>query len=666
MSLTEVAKILAMDKGSNVRRQAWIALQDEGDYMHNVSALEKKSGFVIPKYRANQKTNGDVDNFIVCSHCKGLYRRGLISVHNKHCSSNPNQACPVQRGEAARLGRLMLPVPLDVSSSFFHTVLAKLRADDVGQIVKNDALILEYGRRLYAKRDIEEHAAGQINTKMREMGRLLQIIRKQSKMTLSTLNDVIDASAFNVLVFSLKELAAFDEETHQFRKGSLAMRLGHALKKCSQIKKSEAIKQLGQGLDEKWQGEVDKAERFDRVFTGDWYDSVSAAASQSVGRERMNRPKLLPSCKDVEKVMSLLERKMGAADYATVVKATLCAISLFNRKRGGELQRMKVQDFRQSKVGPTTNADLLIGLTETEKKMVNHFHRVEIRGKFNRAVPILLTKKMNKSVETIISMRNDMRDHHLKHSQYVFATPTGSRPYRGHDVLKQFAINADVSNPAIFTFTQLRKQVATLAQAMAISELDQDQLADVLGHAIRIHRHIYRQPQEILQKAKVAKILMSVNRGLTDFDTCIQQELGDEDIDFDDGLDKESEAHLHSDTVVDSDEEADDDAPARKKARKTRNPEHEPQGCVHTCADDSTAKKYSVPVPKRSQKVRRPWTTAERDAVDRHFHNCSVTQKLPGKRQIEEALARERVLKNRTWRNIKTMCEILFLQSLPD
>lgn len=69
---------------------------------------------------------------------------------------------------------------------------------------------------------------------------------------------------------------------------------------------------------------------------------------------------------------------MTSSDYPTVVKATLCAISLFNRKRGGELQRMKISDFQQAKIGFTTNEDIMKGLTEVEKKMVNHFQRVEL------------------------------------------------------------------------------------------------------------------------------------------------------------------------------------------------------------------------------------------------------------------------------------------------
>lgn len=170
----------------------------------------------------------------------------------------------------------------------------------------------------------------------------------------------------------------------------------------------------------------------------------------------MNKPKLIPSCADVSKVQELLETKMASTDYPTVVKATLCAISLFNRKRGGELQRTKVSDFENAKCGKATNDDILKGLTEVEKKMVNYFHR-EIRGKFNRSVPILLTKKIKTTLERILQIKQSMPS--VSSSQYIFATPAGERPYRGHDVLKEYALEAQVSNPAMFTFTQLRSKL---------------------------------------------------------------------------------------------------------------------------------------------------------------------------------------------------------------
>lgn len=94
-------------------------------------------------------------------------------------------------------------------------------------------------------------------------------------------------------------------------------------------------------------------------------------------------------------------------------------------------------------------------------------------------------------------------------------TQSGRRPYRGSHILKQFAQEAGVSDVSVFNFTNLRKQVATLFQSLEISKLDQDQLATFLGHDIRIHRSIYRLPVDIIEKARVAKILLAANRGIS-------------------------------------------------------------------------------------------------------------------------------------------------------
>lgn len=81
----------------------------------------------------------------------------------------------------------------------------------------------------------------------------------------------------------------------------------------------------------------------------------------------------------------------------------------------------------------------LKGLTETEKKMVNHFHRVEIRGKFNRKVPILLTNNIS-SVRKVLRLRQTVP--HLTTGEaedpqhYLFTTPTGEKTHRGSDALR--------------------------------------------------------------------------------------------------------------------------------------------------------------------------------------------------------------------------------------
>lgn len=93
----------------------------------------------------------------------------------------------------------------------------------------------------------------------------------------------------------------------------------------------------------------------------------------------------------------MLKERCESNDYATLAKATLCLISLFNRKRGGEVQRIKVHDFEKGMLcGSPTDDDIAQGLSEAEKKLLTYFNRIEIRGKFNRCVPILLTSFMVK------------------------------------------------------------------------------------------------------------------------------------------------------------------------------------------------------------------------------------------------------------------------------
>ena len=297
----------------------------------------------------------------------------------------------------------------------------------------------------------------------------------------------------------------------------------------------------------------EQAEVFERLFSGDWCDYISATAGQSIHTARQNKPRVVPACVDIEKGHHLLQEKVGAKDYATLGKATLCSISLFNRKRGGEVQRIKIEDFHRGlKCAVLTNPEMLQGLTETEKKLINHFSRIEIREKFNRKGPELLTAQMTPSIQRILQLRIELQP--PIESPYLFAFRSGERPYRGPDVIEEYAKEAGVTDGSIFTFTQLRKQVATLSQTLHISKWEQDQLATFLGHDIRVHRSVYRQPIEVMDRAKVAKILLSVNKGIT----ISKENLGvvDEELDDEDGgnsSDEENDIDAKTDATADSD-----------------------------------------------------------------------------------------------------------------
>ena len=118
-------------------------------------------------------------------------------------------------------------------------------------------------------------------------------------MKISSITQALHPSNFDTILQCVREIAGFDEEKNSFKKGSVAMRLGYSMKKCASILKSEAIKNDDEELKK-------VAETFEELFSGDWYDYVSSTASKSIYRAKANKPTLLPSLNDIEKVHILL------------------------------------------------------------------------------------------------------------------------------------------------------------------------------------------------------------------------------------------------------------------------------------------------------------------------------------------------------------------------
>lgn len=69
---------------------------------------------------------------------------------------------------------------------------------------------------------------------------------------------------------------------------------------------------------------------------------------------------------------------------------------------------------------------------------------------------------------------------------------------------------------------------------MNLQKYELDQVARFLGHDVRIHRQFYRLPSDVMQTAKVAKILIAMERG--DIDMIKGKSLDEVDIGPNDGI----------------------------------------------------------------------------------------------------------------------------------
>ena len=129
----------------------------------------------------------------------------------------------------------MLPISSSTTAAFRTRVLDKMREGPVKEMVFSDELIVEFGTRKYGEKDVEEHTCDPVLNRMRELGRLVLLMRKE--YSVNSLHNALKPDNKEKLVEAVKFLAGFDVATHKYKKASLAQRLGFSLKKCAEIKK---------------------------------------------------------------------------------------------------------------------------------------------------------------------------------------------------------------------------------------------------------------------------------------------------------------------------------------------------------------------------------------------------------------------------------------------
>lgn len=498
----DVAKVLAMPKSSKQRRKAWSILINKGDFGHNYEVLSNGKGVLIPKYCKNSKQ--DAKDFIPCQHCQAMYLRSDLWKHKNYCPVKKEG--PMPRNQGIKRGMLLLPVK--ENDEGLHILFQSMKSDEITHIAKTDPLLRQYAKRLLEKHGKNGHQVNYISQKLREMGRLI-IQAKNISPDVNEMIHCLDVTNYDIVTEAVRRVAGYNNDSKKYAIPSVALKIGHTLHKLAGLLKLDGIK-------ERDETKINNAELFEKLYSLDWKESVSLKAHRTLEALKYNKPQLLPLVEDVMKLHNFLHCKSEEIltnattnEYAELCKVTLTQIILFNRKRAGEAERIKVSDYLQAQENSVDPA-VASSLTKFELELCNTHKRVEIVGKKERKVAVLLTEQVQNNISQILKLRESMN----LQSDYLFNRPYPAiNPYRGSDCLRQYAFACEAQKPLLMTSTRLRKQLATLSQVLNLSETSQDLLACFQGHDIRIHRQYYRLPQSTLEIAKVSRLLHCFNNG---------------------------------------------------------------------------------------------------------------------------------------------------------
>lgn len=643
----EVARFLSKPVNSKERKLLISNIVKYGNYKHNCDALKSGKGEIVPRKRPAH-TGKDTGNFLPCEKCLGFFSRKMLGRHIKscvvECGNSPSSDNVKGKGLLAR-GALLLPSSDAASEGLRENVLKRMTGDQVFNALKGDPLILEFGNKLYEKHGHEPHMRKYIANQLRELGRLLLVLKDQHP--LKGLKDFIEPAHYYEVVAAVKDVSGYRADTNDFSTPSLALKLGFSIKKCAQILRGQFIIH-----------EQDLAKKAVKDFLNlmdiNWTTDVSRKALRTLNTGKWNKPARLPVAKDVSTFNKFINRKQtearvafrdapSPATFGDLCKVTLCHIVFFNRRRVGEVQRIRLETYVNFVADSEQNMqkDVFDTLSETEKLLVKSMKRLEVRGKRGRKVPVLLKENMVSSIDILIAKR-ELGGIPLE-NPYLFPCPGVDGYFRISDALHALAIESGVEKPENLTSTRLRKHIATLSQILNLQDNELDILANFMGHDVRVHREYYRLPEDTLQLAKVSKLLIAMGRG----EGAKLKGMSLNDIDVNDNIDECSDAEEE-----DEDEEKDCDD-VEQEVGERENVEEEVEIEKKRGGSGKQKGRKIRTSAKKSNVVKRSWTPSEKKAVFTHFCRFMQIKQVPGKADCEKFLSMNPAFSGRTWRDIK-------------
>ncbi|XP_033098469.1 uncharacterized protein LOC117102315 isoform X2 [Anneissia japonica] len=609
-------------------------IRNKGTHRHNCSVIRNGEGKFIVSYRPSHG-NAKYDDYGPCEFCLGYFIRTDLWKHDCHHKSAIDKVKYTSR--PALSSKLLVPPPKGTSLGLYQ-VTQKLSNDDISRVAKNDPLILENAQRHFMKcgHDVDQHC--DIRTKMREAARLLIDLRIITKRPNASMHDFMKPAEFRNVVLGVQRVAGFDENM-VYKTPSLALKLGHTLQKFAKIVQGQASEIND---DEMYKN----AKAFSKRIQSEWSVFVSSVALRTMYDAKRNRPKLLPLTNDVmrltnqlkevgNKNLSILNDTKNTNDFQeawiNLAEVTLAQIVLFNRRRTGEVSKMKLEDFKFTNRLPDSIVSQ--SLSPVEKELCKTLKRVEVKGKRGRTVPILLTDEMSGWLQTVVARRPK-----TVKPQNPFVFPRTYFSSLGHirasDVLRKYSNTCGADNPETLRGTKLRKQLATLCQILNLQEHELDIVANFMGHDLRVHRNYYRLPDNVLQVSKVSKILLAVEKGVL----APSKSLDDIPLDEEELVEVDEEEH-----------EVEDDDELQEHSVESL---HSIENIVSTDRKESAKCSANQKMKSRKQK-HVPWNKNEKDVLMKHFHKHILTKQLPGKKEIDRCLKEEPALHRRSWKNIK-------------
>ncbi|XP_022062516.1 uncharacterized protein si:dkey-117m1.4 isoform X2 [Acanthochromis polyacanthus] len=391
--------------------------------------------------------------------------------------------------------------------------------------------------------------------------------------------------------------------------------------------------------------------------------------------------------------LSLSRQLQSAEAWRLLCHSSLALLILYNRRRECEVSKLSIAEYRarvtpQCPVpvppgAPPALTPLEASLSPFERLVLPHLPRVGVQGKRGRVQPLILPPHCEPCLELLLQTRQDVGVDPT--NPYVFARPYHSpaTPLRGTDLLRSLARSSGTRNPRALTQTRVRRQVAILTQLLLLGEGEEPgqpggSAVERLEHFLEREYHVTQNCAGIGQDpglmGRVGRVVLCgerdgvLFRGMSLNHICLELDVmsGNSADSYSEG---ESEGeHMKEKPEMNTPVPALNPTPTLLYVRKGKNngrvgrpkklkniqpPPPPPPPPPAKCRRGS-----GQPKSGKRGVLKRPWSEAERAAVEEHLTQNINELRVPAKADCERCLQQCPLLvsNHRDWRAIKFYC----------
>ncbi|XP_029932790.1 uncharacterized protein LOC115377066 isoform X2 [Myripristis murdjan] len=368
--------------------------------------------------------------------------------------------------------------------------------------------------------------------------------------------------------------------------------------------------------------------------------------------------------------LSLTCSPHSAEAWRLLCHSSLSLLILYNRHRECEVAKLTIQDYRnrtspQASSTTSSPSGMEALLSPFERQVLCHLPRAGVLGKRGRIQPLILPPHCESCLELLLQTSPNVGVD--PESPYVFSRPYHSpaTPLRGTDLLRNLARTSGAKNPGALTATRVRRQVAILTQLLLLEEGEAQgpsgggaakRLEDFLEREYHVTQNCSTIVRDPALMGRVGRVVLYgeregvLFRGMSLQHICLELDV----------MSGNSADSFSEDSEVEGEkEEVKEKTEVLVKKKGPGRPPRKKRGPLTSSVNTSVASvhKRRCIQPKSGKRgvLKRPWSEAERVAVETHLKRNIVELRVPAKADCERCLELCPLLvsNQRDWRAIK-------------